>query len=51
MLDRDMVVAPLPEVAGNGDEPEMYFELDVDTDRGYRVRREVSDRRGPERKQ
>ncbi|MFF2895207.1 hypothetical protein [Streptomyces sp. NPDC057966] len=37
--------------ARNGDEPEVYFEGDPDTDRGYRVRREVSDRRGPERKQ
>ncbi|MFE2935065.1 hypothetical protein [Streptomyces sp. NPDC059221] len=47
----DGTESALLEVAGNGDEPEMYFELDVDTDRGYRVRREVSDRRGPERKQ
>ncbi|MFE3940862.1 hypothetical protein ACFXPV_03125 [Streptomyces sp. NPDC059118] len=30
-----------------GGEPEVYFEGDPDTDRGYRVRREVPDRSGP----
>lgn len=30
-----------------GDEPEVYFEGDPDTDRGYRVRRATSDRSRP----
>lgn len=33
--------------ARGGDEPEVYFEGDPDTDRGYRVRREVTDQRRP----
>ncbi|MEV5201068.1 hypothetical protein [Streptomyces sp. NPDC053720] len=37
--------------ARGGDEPEVYFEADPDTDRGHRVRREASGRGGPERKQ
>ncbi|MFF3731493.1 hypothetical protein ACFYXM_14520 [Streptomyces sp. NPDC002476] len=42
----DGTESALLEITRIGDEPEMYFELNVDTDRGYRVRREASDRRG-----